>query len=82
LAGYFITLSSNILLSTDKKNRENINRLASCNISMAAEDLPNEAGNASELEPKVHKQRIVPSSLNYYDDPGDGSPPTPVVVGG
>lgn len=49
---------------------------------MAAEDLPNEAGNASELEPKAHKQRIVPSSLNYYDDPGDGSPPTPVVVGG
>jgi hypothetical protein len=29
-----------------------------------------------------HEQRIVFSSLNYYDDPGDGSPPTPVIVGG
>jgi hypothetical protein len=51
---------------------------------MAAEDFPKEAGNATE-QPKIHapyEQRIVSSSLNYYDDPGDGSPPTPVVVGG
>ncbi len=26
--------------------------------------------------------RTVTTSLNYYDDPGDGSPPTPVVIGG
>ena len=26
--------------------------------------------------------RSVSTHLNYYDDPGDGSPPTPVVIGG
>ena len=24
----------------------------------------------------------VKTSLNYYDDPGDGTPPTPIVIGG
>jgi hypothetical protein len=51
---------------------------------MAVDDFPKEDGNSME-QPKtqsLQKQRIVSSSLNYYDDPGDGSPPTPVVVGG
>jgi hypothetical protein len=29
-----------------------------------------------------NNKRIVSTLLNYYDDPGDGSPPAPVVVGG
>ncbi len=30
-----------------------------------------------------HNQpRTVATSLNYYDDPGDGSPPAPVIIGG
>ena len=24
----------------------------------------------------------VETTLKYYDDPGDGTPPTPVVIGG
>jgi len=24
---------------------------------------------------------VVTTSLNYYDDPGDGTPPMPVVIG-
>ncbi|KAF6825648.1 hypothetical protein CPLU01_10147 [Colletotrichum plurivorum] len=27
-------------------------------------------------------RRDVVTSINYYDDPGDGTPPTPVIVGG
>ncbi|KAL0944695.1 uncharacterized protein CTRU02_202582 [Colletotrichum truncatum] len=27
-------------------------------------------------------RRNIVTSINYYDDPGDGSPPTPVIVGG
>ncbi|KAK1996078.1 hypothetical protein LX36DRAFT_682632 [Colletotrichum falcatum] len=27
-------------------------------------------------------RRTVLTTINYYDDPGDGSPPTPIVVGG
>ncbi|KAF2737842.1 hypothetical protein EJ04DRAFT_541705 [Polyplosphaeria fusca] len=31
---------------------------------------------------KAPKRRDVQTTLNYYRDPGDGSPPTPVIVGG
>ncbi|WYZ45012.1 hypothetical protein EsH8_VIII_000328 [Colletotrichum jinshuiense] len=27
-------------------------------------------------------RRTVVTTINYYDDPGDGSPPTPIIVGG
>lgn len=29
-----------------------------------------------------YKGHTVVTTLNYYADPGDGSPPVPVVVGG
>ncbi|KAK1496604.1 hypothetical protein CTAM01_08242 [Colletotrichum tamarilloi] len=28
------------------------------------------------------ERRAVVTTINYYDDPGDGTPPTPIVVGG
>lgn len=31
---------------------------------------------------KPQKHRTVDTTLNYYDDPGDGTPPAPVLVGG
>jgi hypothetical protein len=51
---------------------------------MAAEDLSKEAGNSTgQLTIQAPcERRVVLSSLNYYDDPGDGSPPAPVIVGG
>jgi hypothetical protein len=30
----------------------------------------------------THEPRRVITLLNYYNDPGDGSPPTPVIAGG
>jgi hypothetical protein len=51
---------------------------------MDAEDFPEETRNVTE-QPELqalYKERIVASSLNYYDDPGDGTPPSPVLVGG
>ena len=26
-------------------------------------------------------KRVVPTVMNYYNDPGDGTPPTPVIIG-
>jgi hypothetical protein len=53
-------------------------------MSTATESFPKEAENGTQQK-KIgapHIQRIVSTTLNYYDDPGDGSPPAPVVVGG
>ena len=33
-------------------------------------------------ESPLTSPRHVTATLNYYRDPGDGSPPTPVLVGG
>ena len=50
---------------------------------MATEVLPptplpvHEKVDAREVRPKY-----VATQLNYWKDPGDGSPPTPLIVGG
>ncbi|KZL84500.1 methyltransferase-like protein [Colletotrichum incanum] len=31
---------------------------------------------------QAQDRRAVVTTINYYDDPGDGSPPTPIIVGG
>lgn len=57
---------------------------AETDINIAAEHFPKEVTNAPG-RPKMQepaKKRIVISPLNYYNDPGDGSPPAPVFVGG
>ncbi|OLN81034.1 Uncharacterized protein in dcmA 3'region 1 [Colletotrichum chlorophyti] len=38
----------------------------------------------SQLNTKTDEcgRRTVVTNINYYDDPGDGSPPTPIIVGG
>jgi len=37
----------------------------------------------SALRPEVQNTpHDVETTLKYYDDPGDGTPPTPVVIGG
>ncbi|OBR12730.1 Catalyzes late reaction in the cephamycin biosynthetic pathway [Colletotrichum higginsianum IMI 349063] len=34
-----------------------------------------------QLLPDMARRTVV-TTINYYDDPGDGSPPTPIIVGG
>ncbi|KAK2026574.1 hypothetical protein LX32DRAFT_695471 [Colletotrichum zoysiae] len=37
---------------------------------------------ATDTDTQPRDRRTVVTTINYYDDPGDGSPPTPIVVGG
>jgi hypothetical protein len=41
----------------------------------------NTNANAKNILAKM-VQKSVSTVLNYYNDPGDGSPPMPVIVGG
>lgn len=41
-----------------------------------------QAASQETVEAACESVRTVVTTLNYYADPGDGSPPVPVVVGG
>jgi hypothetical protein len=77
------TLGQLLLLPTELTSAIS-NYWYNSNKSMANEIIDKETGNRMiDLGKHVsHEKRIVSTSLNYYSDPGDGSPPTPVVVGG
>ena len=53
------------------------------NRAMATKVVAKTRSATSALRPEVQNTpHDVETTLKYYDDPGDGTPPTPVVIGG
>jgi len=45
-------------------------------------DVAGAPGQLAAAAPPATGIHDVVAPLNYYDDPGDGTPPTPVYIGG